>query len=49
MHEQHLNRDAAHGVSSHDDDGFGDFAAPDHASHSRAAQPPAPVLQPADR
>lgn len=48
MPELRMNHDAAHGGSS-DDDGFGDFAAVDNASHGGADVPPAPALQPADR
>lgn len=39
----------AYGEEHDDDDGFGDFAAADHASHSTAHAPAAAALQSADR
>ena len=45
----HANGDSNTGADEDDDDGFGDFAAADHASHSTANAAAAVTLQTADR
>lgn len=56
MQEHPMSLDAAHAAKpdhangdGSDDDGFGDFAAADHVSHSTATAPAAVAIQSADR